>query len=205
MPFDPRKLLAIPAAYKSLQNMLGGRRSAERLVYEIIRIRPGDRILDIGCGPAELLRYMPDVDYWGVDASEDYIAAAKATHGARGHFRVGEVRPDTSAQDFAAMGTFDKVLAIGLLHHLDDTQATALLRAAARILKPGGAVFTFDNVFIPDQNPIARTLIAMDRGQHVRKTEQYRTLAAAAFNNIELSIFHDLLRLPYTHIVMECR
>ena len=47
-------------------------------------------MLDLGCGPGELLPYLGDVHYIGVDVSEEYIASAKESFGTRAEFRVGD-------------------------------------------------------------------------------------------------------------------
>jgi len=53
---------------------------------------PGDKVIDIGCGSAEVLRYLPDVDYIGIDINPDYIAFARRTYGNKGTFLVGDTQ-----------------------------------------------------------------------------------------------------------------
>jgi SAM-dependent methyltransferase len=96
------------------------------------------------------------------------------------------------------------VLATGILHHLDDRDATRLFEVARHALRPGGWLVTYDNVYIDNQNPVARWLIARDRGQAVRTQNGYEALARPLFPQIESVILHDTLRLPYTILVMRC-
>jgi hypothetical protein len=57
---------------------------------------------------------------------------------------------------------------------------------------------------VPGQAWGARLLLALDRGRHVRDQAGYEALAHSAFDHVESGLRHDLVRLPYTHLVMEC-
>ena len=202
MKIDPRRAIAIPAVYRSLQRLIGRPDTTGRVLNDILKLKAGESVLDIGCGPCTLFQYMPPVDYTGMDMSPKYIGSARAAYGDKGRFLVGAVSPDTS---FEELGKFDLVMGLGLLHHIDDMLASSFFRAAKIALKPGGRVVTVDNVFVPEQNLIARTLIKMDRGQHVRDRAGYSRIAADHFDKVHVTVLHDLLQIPYTHIVMECR
>jgi len=99
-------------------------------------------------------------------------------------------------------GTFDIVMANGVLHHLEDQEVRLLTAAASRALKPGGRFCSFDGCFIDGQNPIARYLISKDRGRNVREPEEYKALVDPYFETVDLVIRHDMLRIPYTHAIM---
>ena len=71
-------------------------------------------------------------------------------------------------------------------------------------LKPGGALVTLDGCFVPDQSRVARALLKRDRGQFVRTPGEYTRLAASVFPQVESHVCHDLLRIPYTHLIMRC-
>jgi SAM-dependent methyltransferase len=140
------------------------------------------------------------VDYIGYDPSENYIQHAKRRFGNRGQFHVGffnglELEKHTS---------FDIVLATGLLHHMDDAQLTSMMALAHRALKPGGRLITIDPVFFNPQNPIAKILIKMDRGQNVRTGKGYSELASHVFSEVKGLVRHRTW-VPYTHWIMECR
>ena len=119
-----RSVLSIPNAYRLFGQLIGGASGRRRFVADHIRPQQGDRILDIGCGPGVLVPYLPKVDYVGFDASEDYIQAAQAQYGDRATFYCNQV----SAETITEHSQFDLVLAVGVLHHLDNaTRLTALL------------------------------------------------------------------------------
>jgi SAM-dependent methyltransferase len=159
-----------------------------------------DRVLDIGCGPGDMLNYLPAVHYVGFDASEAYIARARQRFGRRGQFYCGLVNSGSISE----LHTFDIVLAHGVLHHLGDAEASALFALARAALRPGGWLVTFDGCYAPNQSRLARWFVSRDRGRYVREVEEYRRLANSAFDRVHVTVRHDLLRIPYTHIIMEC-
>jgi SAM-dependent methyltransferase len=155
-------------------------------------------VLDLGCGPGDLIRQLWDVRYVGVDLNVPYIQRARRVYGDRAEFRVGDAtRLDGDLRDF------DLALAFGVLHHLDDGAATALCRAAARALVPGGRLVAVDPALIPAQHPVARFLITRDRGQYVRSPSDYGDIAQGVFTDAKVVVRNDLLRIPYTHCVIE--
>jgi SAM-dependent methyltransferase len=195
-----RSALSRPLVYEAWSRIVGGRTGRATLIVEHVRPTGGDRILDLGCGPGELLEHLPScVSYVGVDISAEYIVRARARARRDSEFRVG----DATAIDRDLRG-FDLVLAFGVLHHLDDVQARQLFDGVAEALRPGGRTVTVDPTITPDQSRAARAIITRDRGQHVRTPAGYATLVPSNFE-VEATVRSDVLRIPYTHSVMECR
>jgi len=156
-----RAIFSDPGVYNMAQRMVGAERARRILVRNFFPDMTGKRMLDIGCGTAEILRHLPEsMDYVGFDVSEEYIAEAERRFAARGSFRAERVR-EARLED---MPPFDVVLAFGLLHHLDDDEVVALFRLASSALKSGGRLITVDPVYISGQNPVARWIISKDRG-----------------------------------------
>ena len=191
--------LRVPAVYRAWGKFVGGR-DPGRYAREHIRAKKDQRVLDIGCGPADVLRYLPSVDYAGFDANPEYIATATKNYGDRGRFYCQRV----SAESLAENEGYDLVLATGVLHHLDDSEAEQLFRIAHAALVPGGRLVTLDGVFVPGQNRVAKMIIARDRGEHVRDENGYTRIAERVFSKITRTIRTDLLRIPYTHLILEC-
>jgi SAM-dependent methyltransferase len=194
-----RSILSSPAVYNAFQWLMGGTRGRRHFADNHVRAKDGDYVLDVGCGTAALLDFLPEVDYWGYDISESYIKAARLHFGSRGHF----VCKILDQKELAALPKFDIVLASGLLHHLDDSAAVALMELAHSALKPGGRLVTIDPCFADGQNPVARLLVSRDRGQNVRTGEQYLQLAENVFSEITGTV-HHWNWIPYTHWIMEC-
>ena len=194
-----RAILSHPAIYSTFQYLMGAHQARTRFVKNSVRPHAGMRILDIGCGPGDVLAYLPDVDYCGFDISEAYIERANRRFGSRGKFYAQAL----AASDVDGLPPCDVVLATGLLHHLDDEAAVHVLQLASRALKPGGRLLTVDPCVEPGQNPIARFLVTHDRGRNVRNKAGYASLASAVFKSPRVEVRHQAW-IPYTHCLMEC-
>ena len=101
--------------------------------------------------------------------------------------------------------SMDVIVAIGLLHRLSNLQARAMLGLAKQALRPGSRVVTVGPAFEPGQHPVAALLARADRGCFIRSGEAYYELARAVFSHATLTTRHDLLRVPYTDAIVECR
>jgi SAM-dependent methyltransferase len=195
-------LLERPALYRLFARVVGAERGRSLYVNQHVRPHAGDRILDIGCGPGDILDHLPAVDYVGFDMNPSYIESARTRYGSRGQFNCTRV---SDAGVFADQEeTFDIVLATGILHHLDDAEAGELFGIAARALRKGGRLVTLDGCFVDGQSRVARHLLSNDRGRFVRRAEGYVGLARRAFDSVAAEVREDLLRIPCTHIVLEC-
>lgn len=194
-----RSILSSPRIYDYLQDLMGARSGRRELVCNHVRPLPGSRILDIGCGTARILDYLPEVEYYGFDLSQVYINAATKRYDVRGHFNRGLVEQAVVEH----MPPFDIVLAIGLLHHLDDESAVGLMRLARSALHEGGRLITIDPCYADDQSVLSRFLVSRDRGQNIRDLAGYSSLARSAFDKIIPAVRHRAW-IPYTHCIMVC-
>lgn len=184
--------------YELWSSLVGGEQGRSTIVRDYVRPRTGARVLDLGCGPGELVDHLGDVRYVGVDESDGYIVRARHAFGDRAEFRVGDAtRPDDDLRDF------DVVLAFGLIHHLDDQSALRLLSGAKAALAPGGRFVSVDPATVSDDRAAARLLASWDRGDYVRGPAEYKRLAESAFDCVRCDVRRDLLRMPYTHCVLE--
>ncbi|MDQ8021866.1 MAG: class I SAM-dependent methyltransferase [Moraxellaceae bacterium] len=112
-------------------------------------LRPGDRVLDLACGPATQLamvaRLNPQCQFLGADLSETMLGRARAHVAALGLTNVEFVHTDISKLSMIADQSIDAVMSTMALHHLP-TLATleATLSEASRVLKPGGGIYLAD-------------------------------------------------------------
>jgi SAM-dependent methyltransferase len=195
------RLLERAGVYELFQRTLGARTVRRRFVGEFLRPFPGARLLDVGCGTASLLDDLPpDVEYTGYDLNSRYIAAAERRYGSRGRFFCAWVGGEPALE-----GSFDFVVAKGVLHHLNDDDAGLLIRGAHDYLRQGGYLVTSDPVFHPGQSRIARFLISRDRGRRVRMPEGYQALVAACFPEIDAKVVTGQLTVPYSHFILRAR
>jgi SAM-dependent methyltransferase len=193
-------ILSFPASYRLFSKLVGGNVWRTHLADHVKPVA-GEKILDIGCGPADILSYLPESDYTGFDISPEYIASAQKRFAGRGRFYCQGIGLATVEQE---QSSFDLVLATGVLHHLDDETAGELFKLARLALRPGGRLITYDGCYVANQSKIARWLLDHDRGKHVRTQAEYVRLASTHFHQVESHLRHDLLRVPYTHLIMRC-
>ncbi len=195
-----RPILDRPYFYEAYHRLIGANYRSRVLVEDYIRPKPTDRVLDIGCGPGNMLPFLPECDYLGVDVNPAYIHTAQRRYGDRGKFICERV----SHHNVSGLGAFDVVLALGLTHHLEDAEARDLFRLAYAALKPGGRLVTNDGCYTTGQSRLERYLLSRDRGQFVRTQEQYLELARSWFQQVIPHLRTDVLRIPYTHLIMVC-
>jgi len=195
-------VLRAPCAYSTFRRIIGTQQSWRIYLQEYVRPVPGEKVLDIGCGPADVLGHLPEVAYTGIDISPEYIQSAKRRFGEPRRFLC----EDISKFSFEAeQGTFDLVLATGIVHHLTNAEATHLFEFACRALRPGGRLITFDGCYVPNQSRLASWVLGKDRGKFVRTQAEYEGLAVGSFSHVQAHLRHDLLRIPYTHLIMCCQ
>lgn len=199
-PLGVKSLLALPIGYRVLHGMFGTHRMRRYYVNEFVKPEPGCRVVDIGCGTADILNYLPAVEYFGVDYNEHYIENNRRRFPSA-QFHVANVSTDLKN----LLPQADLVFANALLHHLNDAEADALFSSAKQLIGSDGRLCTLDNHTYPGQNPISRLLIANDRGRHVRDRRGYEKLAAPHFRDVRSHTSSSLLNIPYDIVMFEFR
>jgi ubiquinone/menaquinone biosynthesis C-methylase UbiE len=111
-------------------------------VVDLLGVRPGDKVLEIGFGPGvgiELLAGAALAGYVaGVDSSKVMVAQAKARNKKAIESGQVDLRHGFAASLPFASDTFEKALAINSMHIWPD--ALAGLREMRRVLRSGGKV-----------------------------------------------------------------
>ena len=125
---------------------LSRERRFRRRSLDALDLSPGDRVLELGCGPGNSLgplrdRVEADGLVVGVDHSAGMVARARERTAEAGWANVAAVRADTASLPFAAE-TFDAAYAAMSLSAMPDPEA--VLDAAAERLRPDGRVAVLD-------------------------------------------------------------
>lgn len=131
--------------YDPLTRLLGFDRTRLDLLRQA-DLRPGSRILDIGCGTGSLAvlakQRFPEVDVVGVDPDRRALERA-GRKARRAEVNVRFDRGFADALDYPA-ASFDRVFSSFMFHHLARDEKEATLRAVRRVLKPGGSLHLLD-------------------------------------------------------------
>lgn len=149
---------------------------------DLLDPRPGERILDVGCGrgwtTAEIARR--GADALGLDLLHEHVALAHEAHGAR----PGLAFAQGDARDLADLGTFDGVHCLEAAFHFGAEGRRAFLASAFRVLRPGGRLVLVDFAWGDDQpeqidrlddEGLVRTTWRFDEFEPL---ERYRRVAA---------------------------
>jgi ubiquinone/menaquinone biosynthesis C-methylase UbiE len=111
--------------------------------YLTHRVRPGDEVLSVGCGPGVILREVcamnSSIKGTGVDVSAERVQEAIRNN--RTNSRVQFVRGDAHAMQFPS-DSFDLVYSRMLFEYLRDKEQAAA--EMARVCRPGGTVLLQD-------------------------------------------------------------
>lgn len=126
---------------------LGGSRRMRQRTVDLAELRPGDTVLEVGCGTGAVARTArarvgPGGRVLGIDPSAEMIAVARRK-AARKHldidFRVAGIEalpfPDASV---------DVALSSLMMHHLPGDLKQTGLAEVRRVLKPGGRLVIVD-------------------------------------------------------------
>lgn len=112
-------------------------------------IRPGDRVLDLGCGPATLLASIaalnPDAQFIGIDWSAPMVSAGQAALRETTARNVDLRVDDMTTLSTVESGSVDVVLSSLAMHHLPDLdQLRRCFEAIARVMAPEARLFIAD-------------------------------------------------------------
>jgi ubiquinone/menaquinone biosynthesis C-methylase UbiE len=178
----------LSGACEGLEEYLAGNLSmVKQHEFDYLCLRPGDRVLDLGCGrgesSAEILRR---------DATPialDYAAAAVTLTYQHLDHRSVVVRADATKLPFAD-DSFDRVLMGDVIEHLPWALGVAALREIERVLVPGGQalVHTSPNIWFITvvMRPLRVVLRLLGRREVMVRFDEYDRLRHAMHPN-ELS------------------
>ncbi len=156
--YDEQYFLSCCQGYDEFLASRGQRLGARfRKALELARVRPGQRILDIGCGRGELILHsaLRGAEATGIDYSEAAVRLAEASlrdapPGVQG--RASVLQMDARALQFPS-ASFDTALMTDVVEHLYPRELDQALAEAYRVLKPGGRliVHTCPNRLLMDR------------------------------------------------------
>lgn len=125
---------------------LGQARCLRRMTVDHALIKPGDSVLDVGCGTGEVTLLAKtranDGKVYGIDPAPEMIAVARKKAARREleiDFRVGVIESLPFAD-----ASMDVVTSSLMMHHLPDDLKVRGLAEIYRVLKPGGRLLIAD-------------------------------------------------------------
>ncbi|WP_113704618.1 class I SAM-dependent methyltransferase [Nonomuraea lactucae] len=146
----------------------GRRRLVFTQLAALAGIRPGERVLDVGCGTGYLTRILsplagPEGQVTGVDPAAPMIDHARSRAPRNCSYQVGE----SQALPFPD-GSFDLVVSSLAVHHMPPSVRGEAVGEMFRVLRPGGRLLIAE--FRLPENPLAARLAGVLAGHAARPT-----------------------------------
>lgn len=124
--------------YREMAPPLLGAAVRNRLLRQMLRLRPTDRVLELGCGNGKFLLWNRDLAGLSVGVDPAPLFADQALA------ELDLVQGDARLLPFPNR-SFSKAWSIDVLEHLDHDDIRRYLAEAYRVLAPGGLLFLFSN------------------------------------------------------------
>jgi len=162
-----------------------GEKIEEETIIDLIKIKPGMKILDLGCGEGRWAKTLENknIKYVGVDFSKGLIAKAKNRN------IMGDVifivKP---VQDFISEEKFDLIFLFGLIPYMNDGEIRQLSKNCRFMLKNGGRLILRDVILgdkgaerkvFDDKNDFSRKMF-------LKKIPRYQLIRRSFSSELEL-------------------
>jgi ubiquinone/menaquinone biosynthesis C-methylase UbiE len=181
--------IGTPRIYEAFTRAMfvGRRRRIYRGLGAASGAKPGDRVIDVGCGTGYLTRLLATAvgsagAVVGIDAAPEMVeyAARHARRFTNCDFTVG-----TAESLPIASGTADVVVCALVLHHLPPEVQSAAVSEMRRVLRPGGMALIAD-LEVTEPGVGTRLLLRVTGLSHMRRhaPSLQPMLAAAGFRDV---------------------
>tara|TARA_B100001057_G_C22860855_1_gene954440 strand:+ start:472 stop:1068 length:597 start_codon:yes stop_codon:yes gene_type:complete len=178
--------------YRLFQSLILKRSFNEDLI-KLIKRHDIQDIIDIGSADSPLLNYINnDYFYHGYELDPYFTNKLKLKY--NNNNKLSFYNKGVDDIDFEKFDPKKSIIVlVGLFHHVDDNQVKRFINKTKNF-----KIFAIDAVKIDGQKNITKLLMAMDRGNFIRKIDNYKKLLI----NFNFCVAKNrYLRLPYDHLV----
>src|SRR3990172_4083426 len=156
---------------------LMGIEKARRALLDQVTLRPGSRVLDMGCGTGSFCimvkRLHPDLVIVGLDPDPKALARSRA----KASQATVEIQFDQGFSQSLPYGdaTFDYVFSSMMFHHLELNDKEKTLSEVRLVLKPDGLFAMVD--FAEPKSLVGRILTGLFHPEILKDNSEYQILA----------------------------
>lgn len=147
-------------------------RTQKKIIRQYFTADPNERVLDLGCGTGEFSPHFSKSQYIGIDIDPKNIAYARKHY--NGDFRIADGRRLPFPNE-----NFDKVLVVGVFHHLSTEDCRLVFKEIKRMLKKYGKILIMEDT--RSGRPIVKFMQSVDQGAYIRDFSEWNSMVAENF------------------------
>lgn len=125
-------------------------------------------VLDLGCGTGEFSEFFGNKSYTGIDIDPANIKYAQKKYRNK-KFLAADAKNLPFSQDY-----FDKILVVGVFHHLSGTDTDQVMTEVKRVLKPSGKILIMEDT--KTKSVLTRLIHRLDQGSYIRSEKEWQEL-----------------------------
>ena len=151
-----RRMVYSCAYFRTAEDSLDTAQEAKLdLICRKLRLKPGERLLDIGCGWGGLIMHAAEhygVDATGITLSQNQAALAKERIEQAGLTN----RCRVAIRDYRTLNAddgYEKISSVGMIEHVGKSHLPVYFASAFRALKPGGLFLNHGIVSLSEPRP----------------------------------------------------
>jgi cyclopropane fatty-acyl-phospholipid synthase-like methyltransferase len=191
------KALENGMCYDLFQSAVGATKTRRFLIDAISVWENPKHVIDLGCGTGfSIPRLIYTDTYFGVDFSAKYLNIAKRIPT---RMETSFLQADLGDSLWSLGLSFTKpqvVMAMGLFHHLSDSQMGNLFATLGEFLPNGSSIVSIDPVITGSTSRVGRWVASNDRGKFIRSPEELDEIAKRVGFTSELRVFQNQIRIP---------
>lgn len=167
-----------PEFFISFRNKLQDNFKSEiKIIKKYVRPNSKSKILDFGCGTGDFCKTFRKSQYTGVDIEKSLIDYANSHFKGHNFILLKKNKPLPFKKFY-----FDKIISVGVFHHISDRDLKKILEELKKILKNSGQIILIDQLHHTQQKKLlGKIMVKYDRGDYVRKRNHLKSILTKKF------------------------